>query len=211
MVGSLVNLAAQKAEDDRRLKGYWLSSLAAKWGEGGLGSVGVHVVLRSGGTIQWCAMGGTKSLRYLWEEYKVKFPKGNWFYLKISQSFTWNRSFQVYILYILYIYFYYIYIFYILYSRIPHFLLNRYDCILVQKSCSRSWMFWQFENESYVFTLKLWKSVGMQWKYISFIHPFPLLIFPARLTFMCVCFIWYADFNFVGLTPFSCENQGMYK
>lgn len=49
MVGSLVNLAAQKAEDDRRLKGYWLSSLAAKWGEGGLGSVGVHVVLRSGG------------------------------------------------------------------------------------------------------------------------------------------------------------------
>lgn len=97
------------------------------------------------------------------------------------------------------------------YSRIPHFLLNRYDCILVQKSCSRSWMFWQFENESYVFTLKLWKSVGMQWKYISFIHPFPLLIFPARLTFICVCFIWCADFNFVGLTPFSCENQGMYK
>lgn len=63
LVGSLVNLAAQKAEDDRRLKGYWLSRLAAKWGEGGLESVGVHVVLRSGGTIQWCVMGGTKSLR----------------------------------------------------------------------------------------------------------------------------------------------------
>lgn len=63
------------------------------------------------------------------------------------------------------------------YSRIPHFLLNRYDCILVQKSCSRSWMFWQFENESYVFTLKLWKSVGMQWKYISSYIPFLCLSF----------------------------------
>lgn len=76
LVGSLVNLAPQKAEDDSRLEGCRLSSLAAKWGAGVLESVGVHVVLRSG-TVQWCAMGGTKSLRYLWAEYKVKFPKGN--------------------------------------------------------------------------------------------------------------------------------------
>lgn len=48
LVGSLVNLAAQKAEDGRRLEGCRLSSLAAKWGAGGLENVGVHVVLRSG-------------------------------------------------------------------------------------------------------------------------------------------------------------------
>lgn len=74
LVGSLVNLAAQKAEDDRRLEGCWLSSLAAKWGAGVLESVGIHVVLRSG-TPQWCAMGEPSHLDISGQSTKSNFPR----------------------------------------------------------------------------------------------------------------------------------------
>lgn len=60
------------------------------------------------------------------------------------------------------------------------------NCILVEKLCSASCMFWQFENELCVFTRKLWEGVDIHWKCFSFIHPFDLFIFPAQLTSICV-------------------------
>lgn len=154
----------EEGENGRRQEGCQPGSLDAKGAAGGLRNSRNLCGPGEWGR-QW---GGGKSpgcLRAEWVGSLLSFPKG------------WGKIFQVKSKFSGAV----IYYFRTLFST--KLIQN---CILVEKLCSASCMFWQFENELCVFTRKLWEGVDIHWKCFSFIHPFDLFIFPAELTSICV-------------------------